>query len=71
MTQQAFLARTVFDSNTRTWKFRNGSGAVPDEMHQDLMNACEDINEFGGNGLPVLGTLFDWKRRLYKENGNG
>ena len=60
----AFLGREYFDCNTRMWVFRDGTGAVPEEMRQDLYNACEDRNPMGCNGLSVLSTLFAWKRRL-------
>lgn len=31
---------------------------------QDLFAACDDKNAMGGNGIPALGTLFAWQRRL-------
>ena len=27
-----FLGRPIFDENTRTWRFPDGSGVVPDEL---------------------------------------
>lgn len=60
----AFLGREHFDEKTLMWTFRDGTGAIPDEMRQELFEACEDRNALGGNGIPVLCTLFEWKRRL-------
>ncbi len=58
-----FLGRT-FDPSTMTYVFADGSGRVPEEMRHDMLNALELRNSMGGNGLAVLGTLFDWKDRL-------
>lgn len=61
-----FLGRTVYDPMTRTYSFKDGTGVVPEEMRQEVLAACEDKNVMGGNGVPVLGTLFAWKDRLAK-----
>lgn len=66
-----FLWRTVFDENTQTYCFADGSGRVPEEMRQDMLNACEMRSPLGGNGLFVLGTLFAWKDRLETANAIG
>ena len=69
VSHQAFLGREHFDSNTRMWTFSDGSGAVPEEMRQDMLGATEmrvrmNNGEWSGNGAFVLGTLFAWKDRL-------
>jgi hypothetical protein len=51
------------------WTFSDGSGAVPEEMRQDMLDATEmrvkmKDGEWSGNGVFVLGTLFAWKDRL-------
>ena len=58
-----FLGRT-FDHDTMTYVFSDGSGRVPEEMRQDVINATYERNCFGRNGLHVLATLFAWKDRL-------
>ena len=69
VSHQTFLGREHFDSNTRMWTFSDGSGAVPEEMRQDMLDATEmrvkmKDGEWSGNGVFVLGTLFAWKDRL-------
>ena len=64
-----FLGRTL-DINTMTYSFQDGSGGkLPVEMQQDVMNATHRHIKFkdgtkGGNGLCVLGTIWEWKNRL-------
>jgi hypothetical protein len=67
--QPKFLGRLIFDDKTQTYAFRDGSGRVPEEMRQDLMNAALmratlPDGQLGGNGMFVLGELFAWKKRL-------
>jgi hypothetical protein len=67
--QQKFLGLPIFDDKTQTYAFRDGSGRVPEEMRQDLMNATLmratfPDGQLGGNGISVLGELFAWKKRL-------
>lgn len=64
MKDKTFLNRQIYDSNTNTWRFPDGSGVVPDEMRIDLECASEQRNIAGHNGLHVLSTLFKWKDRL-------
>ena len=69
VSHQTFLGREHFDPNTRMWTFIDGSGAVPEEMRQDMLDATEmrvrmKDGEWSGNGAFVLGTLFAWKDRL-------
>lgn len=61
-----FLNRKVFDYNTQTWKFSDGSGVIPDEMRIDLQLAQEQKTKYGTNGVFVPSTLFRWKDRLLK-----
>lgn len=69
VSRSAFLGREHFDPNTRMWTFSDGSGAVPEEMRHDMIDATEmrvrmKNGEWSGNGAFVLGTLFAWKDRL-------
>lgn len=64
-----FLGRPIFDEKTQTYVFADGSGRVPEEMRQDMLDAAEmrvrmENGEWSGNGMFVLGTLFAWKDRL-------
>ena len=61
---QPFLGREHFDERTMMYSFKDGSGAVPEEMRQDLFDAIEDKDAVGHNGLSVLAVLFAWKQRL-------
>lgn len=58
------LGRTYYDPRTRTWTFPDGSGSIPQEMYIDIRDASKIYNSAGSNGASVLGTLFEWKRRL-------
>lgn len=52
----------IFDTNTQTWVYPDGSGNVyPEEMRQDLISA---LNHSRSNGLTYLSCLFEWKSRL-------
>lgn len=62
--KKSFLNRTIFDPNTMTWHFPDGSGVVPEEMRQDMLNAVEMKTVAGHNGVFILATLFSWKDRL-------
>lgn len=61
-----FLGREIFDEKTRTYRFRDGTGIIPEEMEIDVMMACDKRNAMGFNGIYVLGTLFAWKDRIAK-----
>lgn len=60
----AFLGRTAFNANNMTYTFKDGSGAVPVEMRNEVLAACDTKNTMGANAAYVLGTLFSWKDRL-------
>ncbi len=59
-----FLNRPIYDPNTMTYRFKDGSGVVPEEMHQDMLLAQQKRTRAGGNGVYVLDTLWKWKDRL-------
>ena len=59
-----FLGRPIFDANTSTYVYADGSGRVPVEMKKDLELAFEQRTHLGCNGVAYLGTLFWWKDRL-------
>ena len=65
MTQKV-LGRTVFNANTMTYSFEDGSGKIPIEMVYDLELAMSDRNAYWYNGLSYLVTLFAWKYRLIR-----
>lgn len=58
-----FLGRRYCEK-THTWIFADGSGRIPDEMRQDVIDATYERGPIGCNGPAVLSTLFSWKDRL-------
>lgn len=64
-----FLGRTL-DEKTMTYSYPDGSGGkLPEEMRQDVFNASLVYVKFkdgtyGGNGIFVLNTIWNWKKRL-------
>lgn len=69
LTSKVFLGREHFNPKTLQWTFRDGSGAVPEEMRQDMYDACDIKNGIEFNGASVLETLFAWKDRLMANAG--
>ena len=67
MKDKTFLNRKIYDSNTRTWRFEDGSGVVPDEMRIDMECKSEMKTPAGGNGIFILGCLWGWKQRLFPQ----
>lgn len=64
-----FLGRTL-DEKTMTYSYADGSGGkLPEEMRQDVTQAASQYVKFkdgtyGGNGIFVLGKIWEWKKRL-------
>lgn len=48
-----FLGRQVFDENTQTWTFADGSGRVPDELRQQMILLSEC-------GFPLAALAARW-----------
>lgn len=68
MMNEKFLNR-IFDPRTQTYSLEDGSFTVPIEMKYDMEMALYQYIQFkdgtyGGNGIFVLGTLWEWKKRL-------
>jgi hypothetical protein len=64
-----FLGRTL-DEKTMTYSYPGSTERpLPEEMRQDVINASEQYVRFkdgtyGGNGIFVLGKIWEWKKRL-------
>lgn len=66
---EKFLGRTL-DVKTMTYSFADGSGGIlPIEMKYDVEAAVHQRVQLSngmlsGNAVFVLGTIFEWKKRL-------
>jgi len=64
-----FLGRTL-DEKTMTYSYDDGSGGkLPEEMRQEVIDASTQRVKLkdgtcGGNGIFVLGKIWEWKERL-------
>lgn len=59
-----FLGR-LLDPRTMTYSYPDGAGGIlPSEMRLDVMEAAEQYTPAGGNGIFVLGKIWEWKKRL-------
>lgn len=64
---RGFLGRQHFDDRTMTYKFSDGSGALPVEMRIATEHAASAPIDYGlsiGNGVFVLGEISEWKKRM-------
>jgi hypothetical protein len=62
-----FLGRTEFNATTQTYSFSDGSGHVPAELKQAVEALAAEFEGYpagSGQGIAILGLIWDWKDRL-------
>jgi uncharacterized protein YdeI (BOF family) len=64
MREPIFLGRTEFDVNTQMYTFKDGSGALPVEMQQDVIEVATCWPYRLGQCMAVFGEIWTWKKRL-------
>ena len=61
-----FLGRPVYDFNTRTYRFADGSGVVPEELRLEMEM---EVDSGRGSWFRAWDKRWAWGERLIKGKG--
>jgi hypothetical protein len=62
--EDKFLGRPIFDNDTRTWRFTDGSGVVPDELRIEMEM---ELNTGEGSWIRAWSKRWNWGKSPTQE----